>query len=117
MKIIFLMIAFFLFVPHALADSETVKGAKKDLDTFKSEMTTKLNEVDRQLDELRAKAKANGKAAQEQTTRELEEKRARLKAQLDSLSDEGKSNWKKMKKSVSESVDALHDKVKKALED
>ena len=101
----------------AFAESETMKGAAKDYDNFKKEMSAKLAGVEKQLDELRAKARTKGNEARESSIKELEETRVQLKTEVDSLNSKAKSNWKSMKEKLSASIESLSTKAKKALED
>jgi hypothetical protein len=117
MKILIALFALWASFSIARADSETVKGAQKDFETFKQEMSAKLDDVDRQLAEMRAKAKAKGGDVQDKSIKELEVARVQAKAQMDAINDDTKSNWKSMKKKLAASIDSLHAKAKKALAD
>jgi DNA anti-recombination protein RmuC len=92
--------------------SETVKGAQKDYETFKADMSKKLEALDKQIGELKEKAKTE---ASEKSTKELEAARDKLKAKLDSLSDDAQDGWEKMKAGIAKSMDTLNKKVQKAL--
>lgn len=116
MKVIIALISFGLALGAAHA-SETVKGAKKDLDAFKKEMTVKLEATEKKLAELKIKAKAKGDAAQEKTVAELEQTKEKLQAELSDLKDDTKSSWTKFKAGLADSVDRLNAKIQKSLKE
>ncbi|MBX3022421.1 MAG: hypothetical protein KF799_12175 [Bdellovibrionales bacterium] len=97
--------------------SETVKGAKKDIETFKQEMNTKIDEADKEIAALKEAAKQKTDAAKEQTIKDLEATREKLRADLKALKEESGSKWAQMKKSFADSVDRLNSKVQKALKE
>lgn len=97
--------------------SETVEGAKKDYEIFKSDMSKKLDDVESELVLLREKAKQKGGEAQADSIVELEKTKTKLKAELESMKQTGSSSWKKMKASFAASVDKLNSKVQKKLKD
>lgn len=99
------------------AASETVKGAQKDYDSFKKEMSVKLDETEKQLVELKIKAKEKGTDVKNKTVTELEESRDKLKAQLNELEKNGKEGWASFKKNFADSLDRLNSKIQKALKD
>lgn len=113
-KIIFVLI--FALTTTTLA-SETAKGAKKDYEEFKVEMTQKLEATEKKIAELKAKAKTKGSEAEAKTIAEFEKTRDDLKQSLDELQKKSESNWKKLKKKFSSSVDNLNKKIQKKLED
>src|SRR3990167_7186202 len=117
MKILIMLLTVLMTTSIALAESEAVKGARKDFESFKKEMSIKMDDIDKQLNELRVKAGAKGGEVREKSIKELEDQRAKLKSELDSLNEDAKSNWKKLKKKLAASVDSLHAKAKKALQD
>lgn len=112
-----LLVASLFFGSFALAESETVKGAQKDFETFKQEMAVKLQEAQLKLDELQAKAKVKGSTVKEETVTELRIKRDKLKVEYDELKFESKSRFQRMKTSLSNSIDSLNDRIQKALKD
>ena len=97
--------------------SETMKGAQKDYETFKQEMSAKLESLDKEIDVIKEKAKQKGTSIKNETLQELEASRAEVKAQMDKMESQSKSKWKSMKKGLSESFDSLHAKIQKALKD
>ena len=46
-----------LYSPPALAESKAVEGAKEDFQTFKGEVATSLDKIDKDLHVLKEKAK------------------------------------------------------------
>ena len=112
-----IIISFILIIAFTNAHaSETVQGIKKDYESFKQEMQTKLNETENKISELKLKAQAKGTAAQEKSITEYEQKRDQLKTQLEGLEKAGESKWKKTKKRLAESIDKLNKKVQKSLD-
>jgi hypothetical protein len=97
--------------------SETMKGAQKDYEAFKKEMSIKVESLDKQIDELKTKAKDKGKVVKEATLKDLEETRKGLHSDMEEFEGKSKENWKAMKKKLSESAELLHSKLQKALED
>lgn len=95
--------------------SETIKGAKKDYQKFQQEMTSRLDNIEKEIQLLKEKAKDKKEATQEKTIHELEEAKTELKAELQSLKADSESTWQKAKKSFAESVDNLNTKLQKAL--
>lgn len=105
-----------LFTASTAFASETMKGAKKDFAEFKKEMSVKLEEIEKNLSELKAKAAQKGGETQDKTVKELESTRDTLKTKVQQLSDDGKDTWKKMKVDIIDSAETLTKKLKKALE-
>lgn len=97
--------------------SETVKGAQKDFQTFKQEMTTKLEAAEKKLIELKEKAKTKTSDVKEKTITELEATRDQLKSELNELEEKGQSNWTSLKKGFASSMDKFNKKVQNALKD
>ena len=76
MKAIWIVVC--LFSATVLA-SETVEGAKKDLQEFRSEMSDRIVAIQKQIDELKSKTKKKGKDAhREKTVKNLEQDRKRF---------------------------------------
>jgi len=109
-------IVFAVTVIHA-DDSETIKGAKKDIDKFKKEMTVKLESLEKQIQQLRAKAEAKGDEAKTKAADEYAATQKDVKAKVDQATDETGDGWQKMKKGLAESIDSLNKKVQKALKE
>jgi hypothetical protein len=99
---------------HA-ADSETIKGAKKDLETFKKDMVVKLDKLQTQIETIKKQAHDKGDEAKDKTADELAATRDDVKEKVAKLSDDAGDDWQKMKKSLADSVDSLNKKVQKAL--
>lgn len=97
--------------------SETIKGAQKDFESVKTELNVKLTEAEAKLEELKAKAVANGSAAKTKAIAEAEATRDSLRTKINEMQDDGKSGWKKMKASIAKSIDTLNSKVQKAMAD
>lgn len=97
--------------------SETAKGAQKDYDAFKKEMSVKIDSIEKELEELKQKAKTKGTTVKEETIHDLETTRDELKTKMSELSDASKDRWKSMKRKISETADSLHSKLQKALKD
>lgn len=118
LRIFFTIIVFFAMTQSSFAyASEAINGAKKDIESFKQEMTLKLGSVEKQLEELRAKTKQQGSAIQETTIKDLEITRIKLRNELENLKENSKSNWKQIKMDFAASIDSLHTKLQKALKD
>ena len=97
--------------------SETVKGAQKDYETFKVDMSKKLDAAEIKLQELKDKAKTQGNTAKEKLAVELEESKNTLRKQQEEIKYESAGGWKKMKKSLSDAAEALNTKIQNALKD
>lgn len=105
-----------LLSPFASA-SETVKGAKKDFEEFKKEMSVKLDTAEKKIEELRVAAKVKGNQTQEKLAVELEQAKNNLKKQQADLKYESETGWKRVKQSFSEAADNLNAKIQKALKE
>lgn len=97
--------------------SETVNGAKKDMEKFKAEMNAKLDAADKEIAALKASAKEKTDAAKEKTIADLQAAREKLRAEIKELKADGTSKWQQMKKGVADSVDRLNKKVQDALKE
>ena len=106
-----LFIACSLIVGEASAESETVKGVKKDFTAFRQEMDEKLDAAEKKLKELKEKSGQNSDAM----IAELESSTAKLKKEVSELKDDGQDGWRSFKKSLSASLDRLNTKIQKAL--
>lgn len=100
---------------YSLADSETLKGAKKDFTVFKEEMSEKLSKVETKLTELKDKGHKNSSEASKKAITELEETRDKLKKEIVELKDDSKESWKSFRKSLATSLDSLNTKIQSAL--
>lgn len=110
------VIAILLFALAAPA-SETVKGAKKDYEAFKTEMSAKMDAAEKNLDVLKEKSKTNASDAKKKTVENLEVARVKIRKEMADLGDSGEKGWKKAKKSMAESIDNLNAKIQKAMKD
>ena len=117
MKKLILPSLFMLFLAQSGWTSETAKGAKKDYEKFKTEMSNKLDAADVKLAELRSKAKASGNSTKEKLALELEESKEKLRQQQEEIKYESSNSWKKMKKSMSDAAETLNSKIQSALKD
>lgn len=97
--------------------SETIKGAEKDFDAIKQELSQKIEVLDRDLAELKVKAKKKGHHIKAETIKEYEARRDELKTELKEMKKESSSHWQALKKKLSESADTLNAKIQKALKD
>ena len=111
------LVGVLFFAQLSAQASETAKGVQKDFEKFKMEMSVKLDSVERQLVELRAKASSKGGATQEAVIGDLEKAQAQLKKDLGKLQDTGKNDWQKLKSDFAESLDRLNSKIQKAVKD
>lgn len=114
---LFVIFSFALFsLPYSYSSaSETIKGAQKDMDAFKKDMSDKLDQVEKELKELREKTKSKGSMVQQNVIQDLEKSRDQLRSELNNIEGKSKDKWKQMKKSLSETFDSLHSKVQEAL--
>jgi cell division protein FtsB len=106
-----------LFAVLSSNASETMKGAKKDYDNFKTSISAKMESLEKEIEELKVKTKTKGTEVKDSTLEELEAARDDLKTQINKLEEGSKENWKSMKQKISESADSLHSKLQKALKD
>ncbi len=97
--------------------SETVDGAKKDYENFKTEMSVKLEKVENELSLLKEKVKVKSTSAQAASISELEKTQAKLKYELSEMKQTGAVGWKKFKANFAASVDKLNSKVQKSMQD
>lgn len=109
-----LLSCLFSLSAHAL---ETVKGAQKDVEAFKKEMSAKLEVAETRLNELKNQAQAKGSETKSKAVRDYEMTRDNLKAELAQLQESSQSNWQKLKNNISQSVDALNTRIQKSLKE
>lgn len=98
-----------LMIASAFA-SETVEGVKKDYQTFKQEMSTKLEAMDQKIDQLKAESKEN-------MVKDIEIARDQLRKELNEAKETSSTKWNQFKKSFGQSIDKLNNKVQKALKE
>lgn len=116
MRSLFILMTSLLLAVSSSA-SETTKGMKKDYETFKKEMSVKLDTTEKQIEQLKKDAKIKGNQTQEKLAQELEETKNTLRKQQEDLKYESESGWKKLKKSLSDAAEKLNQKVQEALKD
>lgn len=104
-----------ILMPLVTFGSETLKGAKKDIESFKTSMNEKLQKLENEIEAAKIKAKNKGHATSDQTISELESARDKIKKNLSELKEEGDESWQKAKKNLSEALDELNTKVQKKL--
>ncbi len=117
MKLMFVALSLIFSASLAHAELETVKGAKQDIEALKQEMSVKLGDVEKEIEELRTRVKERGDQALEKTIKELEEKRTGIRAEVDSLKQDASANLKALRKKLAVALDSIHQKAKKALQD
>lgn len=111
--VIFSVIFFSIFANS----SETVKGAKKDFEVFKQEMTLKLQTLGSEIENLKEKTKTKSTEAHGAALQEIEESRVKIAADLQKLEKASESNWKKLKKNIAESIRKLDFKAQELLKE
>ena len=111
----YFLILSLIFSTSLVLASETVKGAKEDIKTVKSELNSKLNDVDKEITELTQKAKDKGKEVTSASLDELKSTRKKIASQIDGLKEDSKQNWKELKSQLANSIEALSRKAQKAL--
>lgn len=116
MKSLLVLLATVFVFASAFA-SETTKGIKKDYESFKQEMSAKLEATEQKIAELKSEAQAKGDKSKEKTIQTLEETRDKLKSELEEAKTASKSTWGRFKKSFAASVDRLNTKVQKAIKE
>ena len=113
-----LFLASISFFPSvSFAASETVKGAKKDFTEFKETMGKKMETMEKQIAELKDKAKQKGGEAHTKTVAELEASRDKLKKEMAELKEDSQEGWKGLKEKLSSTADSLNQKIQKALKE
>ncbi len=97
------------------AESETVKGMQKDVETFKVEAQSKIADLNKKISELKSKTKQQADEKQKNLTTELEASRDKLQSELNALGEKSKDKWKELRAKLSKSLDELNEKAQKAL--
>lgn len=110
-------IILFLFIGQQTWASEAIKGAQKDYESFKKEMSNKVDSLGEEIEELKVKTKNKGHNLKQKTINEIESQRDELKESIDKIEDQSKTNWKKLKIKISKSMNSLNVKIQKALAD
>jgi cell division protein FtsB len=116
MKLLTVAMLAFLIQP-SFADSETIKGAKKDLEKFKQEMSVELQAVEKKLEVLSDKATSKTDTAYKATVKDLSEKRDVLRAEISKLEADSHGKWKVAKTKMAAAMNSLNEKIQKALKD
>lgn len=116
MKLVTLAMLAFLIQP-SFAESETVKGAKKDLEKFKQEMSVELQAVEKKLEVLSEKANKKSDQVYKDTVQDLTEKRDKLRVELAGLEADSQGKWKAAKTKMASAMNSLNEKIQKALKD
>ncbi len=112
-KLATITLMIFLILP--VSAMESVKGAKKDLEKFKQEMTLEFHQVENELKLMSEKAEKKSDAAYRASVKELTEARDKLRSDLDHLEADTKGKWKEAKNSISTSMAKLHAKIQQGL--
>ena len=97
--------------------SEAIKGAQKDIDQFKMEMSEKVKSIENQISQLKENARTKKNSAKDKTIHELEVSRDKIKAELSEVKMTSEQRWSEMKKNIGKSVDGLNARIQKALKD
>ena len=111
-----ILLTSFIIFSNAYA-SETLEGAKKDYDSFKIEMSARLDQVESELSILKEKATEKTSQTRSDSIQELEKTKEKLKSELSEMKQTGSSSWKKFKANFAASVDKLNSKVQNKLKD
>lgn len=101
----------------ALWASEAVEGFKKDMTTFKQEMTVKLDNLEKEITMLKEKTQVKGRETKQKTVTELEATRDKVRAELNDIEKSSESNWIKIKNKIAKSIDKLNAKTQKLLKE
>ena len=109
-----MLFAFSMTAVLPIQASETIKGAQKDMESFKKEMAVKLDEVEKKLESLRDQAKDKGTAAKEKTIEGLEKSKDQLETELNALKEDTQSGWDRTKQNFAKALDNLNAKIQKA---
>lgn len=97
--------------------SETLKGAKKDFQEFRTEMAVKLDILEAKLGSAKVAAQKKGDEAKVKTAETLQETRKELREKLDRAQVQGRKAWAKFKGDFATSVDQLNHKIQTSLKD
>jgi hypothetical protein len=97
--------------------SETVAGAKKDLDKFKQDMSVELKNIENNLKVISEKAQKKGDATYKEAVKELTARRDKLRSDLYDLQADAKGEWTNVKGKLASSINELNQKIQKVLKD
>ncbi|MGZ3749211.1 MAG: hypothetical protein ACXVCD_17875 [Pseudobdellovibrionaceae bacterium] len=118
MKKLFILLMPALFLIGSLTYGlEAVKGAQKDIQTFKQTMSVKLQEIDGKIDALRRQAEQKNNEVIKKNVEDYERMRGELAAEVDQLEADAKGNWKASKNHLATSIDDLNSKIQRALKE
>jgi hypothetical protein len=112
-KLATITLMIFLILPASAMES--VKGAKKDLEKFKQEMSLEFRQIENDLKLMTEKAEKKTDAAYRNSVKELTDARNKLRSDLDNLEADAKGEWKEAKNSISTSMEKLHTKIQQGL--
>ena len=115
MRLVFFISMVFLI--QTTFASETIKGAKKDLDQFKHEMSVELEKMEKNLKVMSEKAEKKSDTVYKDTLKEMTIKRDKLRVELNTLEADAKGKWKDAKTNISSSLNSLNERIQKALKD
>jgi len=101
----------------AFAILETVKGAQKDVESFKRDMTAKLIEIDKKIDTLEKKAEARKNDFQKKAAADYDKLQAKLSNDVEKLKADAEGDWKQAKNDLAISIDSLNTKVQQTLKE
>jgi hypothetical protein len=110
-------VALLAFLIHPSFASETVNGAKKDLEKFKQEMSVEFQAIEKKLSVLSDKAEKKSDQVYRDSVKGLSEKRDKLQADLKILEADSKGKWKEAKSLMASSLNSLNERIQKALND
>ena len=113
LKIVTITFLILLILP--VSAMESVKGAKKDLETFKQEMSLEFHKIENDLKLMTEKAEKKTDAAYRNSVKELSDARDKLRSDLDHLEADAKGEWKEAKNTISTSMEKLHAKIQQGL--
>lgn len=113
----FLTLVLLAIMMNPVIASETVKGAEKDLDSFKQEMSVRLEKIENNLKEMSAKAEKSGNSVYKDAVKDLTQKRDKLRSELYDLKKDSQGGWEAAKSKISSSLNSLNEKIQKALKD
>ncbi len=97
--------------------SETVKGAKQDYQNFKKEMSVKLKDAEKKIEQLRSEGVSEVNEAKKETAKDLEITKNKLKSELEDLKKDGEKTTSKWKAELAASINSLNERIQKALKD
>jgi chromosome segregation ATPase len=86
--------------------------------SYLAKLSGKLNDLDKKLDELKAKAASSAgsaKAGYEKTIDELRGKRKEAEEHLEKLKDASEEGWKELKKGTKKTLDSMSKSINNAI--